>query len=51
MKNGLRKIKKVEDWTFSEHQTHAKGVLEGMLIGSLLTINVVIWYFICLKIF
>jgi hypothetical protein len=29
-------IKKVEDWTFSEHQTHAKGVLEGILIGGFL---------------
>lgn len=29
-------IKKVEDWTFAEHQAHSKGVLEGTLLGVLM---------------
>jgi hypothetical protein len=31
-------IKKVEDWTFTEHQAHAKGYLEGILMGFILTL-------------
>lgn len=32
-------IKKVEDWTFTEHQAHAKGLLEGMVIGFVLGVG------------
>ena len=33
-------IKKIENWTFTECQAHAKGLLEGIMIGSILTFNI-----------
>jgi len=38
-------IKKREDWTFTECQTHAKGLLEGMVLGGLLTGSILTWLF------
>jgi hypothetical protein len=34
---GVCLIKKIEDWTFTEHQAHAKGLLEGLFLGFLFT--------------
>jgi len=44
-------IKKVENWTFTECQAHAKGLLEGILLGSILTINIVGFGYLIYQIF
>ena len=41
-------IKKKEDWNLSEHHAHAKGLLEGILWGVALSVNVlvaILWLF------
>lgn len=32
-------IKKMEDWTFTEHQSYAKGFLNGIFTGLIIALN------------
>ncbi len=44
-------IKKIEYWTFTECQAHAKGLLEGMVLGSVVTFYIVGFGYLIYKIF
>jgi hypothetical protein len=34
-------IKKMEDWNFIERQVYARGYLKGIVLGFILTINLI----------
>lgn len=36
-------MKPKTEWTFSELQCHAKGIIEGIIIGTTLTVNIILF--------